>query len=266
MHLCTNYRAVRSVALRSLNRQRTNIVFSTLQSTGRVLTPREVSLQERILGRGDVLRRYGGGGNRPDPDDDGESGMTVGYARVGVRLATLLLVLCRGINGHDQDEASNEQAERTAALTNIFQRQQYMLWLDAPARTALIVLKDDAKPADIVKAWVHALTVASKTHRHRHHRHNNNSNNRDEVHYKEMLAMVQLTLPPADEFARTLRRLERAGWDWEIAALETGQRYRVRVASRIVPRDPRDKTCAPSSAPDGSSLPLLQSPSEKKEV
>lgn len=49
VHLWTNYQAVRSVQMRSLNRQRACIVTEEYQRTGRVLHAAEVARKERIL-------------------------------------------------------------------------------------------------------------------------------------------------------------------------------------------------------------------------
>ncbi|KAK6081478.1 DUF647 domain-containing protein [Seiridium cupressi] len=49
IHLWTNYQAVRSVQMRSLNRQRTCIVVAEYNRSGRVLHPAEVAKKERIL-------------------------------------------------------------------------------------------------------------------------------------------------------------------------------------------------------------------------
>ncbi|KAH8204532.1 hypothetical protein TruAng_001306 [Truncatella angustata] len=48
-HLWTNYQAVRSVEMRSLNRQRACIVIDEYKLSGRILRPAEVAKKERIL-------------------------------------------------------------------------------------------------------------------------------------------------------------------------------------------------------------------------
>lgn len=61
VHLATNYRAVRSVRMRSLNRQRATIVFREWLEHGAVLSPAEVALRESILrgGRGAMRSKSG---------------------------------------------------------------------------------------------------------------------------------------------------------------------------------------------------------------
>lgn len=48
-HLWTNYHAVRSVQMRTLNKQRATIVYTEFLRSGRVLRPDQVATRERIL-------------------------------------------------------------------------------------------------------------------------------------------------------------------------------------------------------------------------
>ncbi|GAB1318307.1 Vitamin B6 photo-protection and homoeostasis-domain-containing protein [Madurella fahalii] len=61
VHLMMNYRAVRSVKMRSLNRQRATIVFREWLDHGTVLGPEQVALRESILrkGRGNLASKTG---------------------------------------------------------------------------------------------------------------------------------------------------------------------------------------------------------------
>jgi hypothetical protein len=61
VHLTMNYRAVRSVRMRSLNRQRATIVFREWLEHGTVLTPAQVAARESILrkGRGNLASKSG---------------------------------------------------------------------------------------------------------------------------------------------------------------------------------------------------------------
>lgn len=61
LHLAMNYRAVRCVQMRSLNRQRATIVFREWLEHGTVLTPEQVSQRESILrnGRGNLASKTG---------------------------------------------------------------------------------------------------------------------------------------------------------------------------------------------------------------
>lgn len=61
VHLTMNYRAVRSVKMRTLNRQRATLVFREWLDHGTILTPLQVSRRESILfkGRGDLTSKTG---------------------------------------------------------------------------------------------------------------------------------------------------------------------------------------------------------------
>ncbi|OIW27842.1 DUF647-domain-containing protein [Coniochaeta ligniaria NRRL 30616] len=61
IHLMMNYRAVRAVKMRTLNRQRATIVFREWLDTNAVLTPLQVSQRERILrnGSGNLASKSG---------------------------------------------------------------------------------------------------------------------------------------------------------------------------------------------------------------
>ncbi|KAK5651577.1 hypothetical protein OQA88_11850 [Cercophora sp. LCS_1] len=60
VHLLMNYWAVRSVRMRSLNRQRATMVFREWLDTGKVLTPDQVALRESILWKGKGLTSKSG--------------------------------------------------------------------------------------------------------------------------------------------------------------------------------------------------------------
>ena len=79
VHLATNHAAVRSVSMRSMNRQRANIVLSHLFHDKRALTPEEVSFEERIFEWDGVLRWKGSA--------------PIAKARIGVSLRCLLTSL-----------------------------------------------------------------------------------------------------------------------------------------------------------------------------
>ncbi|KAK3348841.1 vitamin B6 photo-protection and homoeostasis-domain-containing protein [Lasiosphaeria hispida] len=61
VHLAMNYRAVRCVQMRSLNRQRATIVFREWLEHNAILTPEQVALRESILrqGRGNLASKTG---------------------------------------------------------------------------------------------------------------------------------------------------------------------------------------------------------------
>lgn len=194
-HLATNYKAVRCVALDTLNRQRTSLVFSTFRDTGRVPTPKEASIEERVLERSGVLRW---GSNK------------VGRADAGVRFATIL-------------KASSRPGKVTE-LANIFQKEQYILYPDggdiSKGMMAIqIFLKDDASSKDQVKAWNHALCLAKESRR------STGISNTDWPY-----DLLRTTLRQMDDcFEDFMAGLVEAGWDVDTASIETRTGYRLCV-------------------------------------
>ncbi|KAK8228395.1 hypothetical protein HDK77DRAFT_431121 [Phyllosticta capitalensis] len=183
IHLWTNYMAVRSVSMRSLNRQRANVVLSHLLAHDKVLTPETVAAgHERIFELRDGVLR-------------GAGREVLGWARLGVGLWEVLDVLpaspggskARGrgkkgwgwgssgvagarVLGRSAAAATGASSEKhrqvrdpsLAALLAIFEREPYVLWFDAHTRTALIVLKQDAGPVAQLQAWAQALMMAER--------------------------------------------------------------------------------------------------------
>jgi len=213
IHLATNYKAVRCVAMHTLNRQRTNIVFSTFQEIGTILTPKQTSRRERILERSGVLRWA--------------DSSVLGHAVIGVPFATLLTSLAAA-DGHRpmglvEDENSIARLEEFAS---IFRMQKYLLWPAASSRTSapkvLICLKSGATAYDQVKAWCHALMVAKELSR-RSYREKHDG-------YDEKIGLVQATTSVMNEtFADMAKRMVETGWDLDTACIETATGVRLTV-------------------------------------
>ncbi|XP_014551361.1 hypothetical protein COCVIDRAFT_60208, partial [Bipolaris victoriae FI3] len=159
IHLATNYAAVRAVSMQSLNRQRANILFSHILQYGIVLSPKEVSVRERIFERGGVLRWA---------DDE-----VLGKCRIGTSLSELLgrigrrdklsgsLAFCSGGGGDGESEVD------VYDLLSIFEAEDYVLWAtgEPAAYEAVIVLKAGCGPIDQLRAWAHALLIAERRQR-----------------------------------------------------------------------------------------------------
>lgn len=145
VHLATNYAAVKAVSMTSLNRQRANIVFSHLLDTDnpRVLSPKEVSEQERVFEGDGVLR----------------CGETVlGHCNIGVSLQALLggITLTR----HTTTRAFKDLPMKLSNILQVFADEGYVLWLhESHMRQVLIVLKKDCTALDQLKAWLHAVIL-----------------------------------------------------------------------------------------------------------
>jgi len=233
IHLAMNYAAVRAIRMRCLNRQRANIVFSNLLQSGQVLSPSEVARRERVFERDGVLRW-----------SDGE---VVGYSRIGVSLATLL----RGMRAHNEQTGSLHLCDGLALadLLDVFAGEGYMLWpagavaaaaaaaAAAPATTTtttttvdqiVIVLKEGCTAMDQLLAWAHALSLAK-----RHKRALDATGKADDDQAavaQDRLAEVRRTLSSTRAlFARHSAALREAGWELEVAALETRAGTRVKV-------------------------------------
>ena len=148
VHLTTNYLAVRAVIMTSLNRQRANIVFSNLLSSGRVLDPGEVAERERVFEADGVLRW----------SDD----RRLGWAKIGVSLGRLL----ERMGTKDGKTGSVKIANGGNDLLNeqewhCCRRDGYLLWWDKRESTAYITLGDKCEPWQQSRAWMQALMIAA---------------------------------------------------------------------------------------------------------
>ena len=208
VHLGTNWLAVRAVSMRSLNRQRANILLSTLLETGQVvLTPAEVAKREKVFESDGVLRWH--------------TGQILGYCRIGVTLQELLV--------HAEGRGSTRKSFPDMKLDLekflfIFVHRKYILWFDESARQAFIVLKKGAQPIDQLQAWMHALVVAcehgrgeykSKDQALRYPRYKA-AQSKDEPH--GLLSWAGLKADMVLYFEKSIRR---AGWDLTVAAMQT---------------------------------------------
>ncbi|KAK7532437.1 uncharacterized protein J3D65DRAFT_105909 [Phyllosticta citribraziliensis] len=162
--------AVRSVAMRSLNRQRANVVLAHLLEADKVLSPLDVAQRyERVFELRDGVLR-------------GARREVLGWGRLGVALGEVIAVLpsasssgagiagsgarVLGRSGGGEKQARHAAAAAAAPslarLLRIFEQEAYVLWFDAKTRTALIVLKQDAGPVAQVQAWAQALMMAGR--------------------------------------------------------------------------------------------------------
>jgi len=239
IHLCTNYLAVRAVTMRTINRQRANLVFSSyLESSydpssvttrirpenAKTLRPREVSSKERIFERDGVIRWNGS--------------TIIGRCVLGVALKAvfdtfpqavlksqtgsyayrIIIPTGKTIEGSDRNISIEE-------LFKLFVKENYMLWFSHYRSGSsypffLIVLNENASTKTQLKAWFHAFLCAWRLRE----RIGNTPWRVMEI-LKETLANVN------DCWDDVLKRLEEAGWDTENGALETRSGTRVRVGS-----------------------------------
>jgi hypothetical protein len=214
IHLATNYAAVTSVSMRSLNRQRANIVLSRVLHSDVVLQPTQVSRLERVFERDGALRWV-----------DGDR--IIGYCHIGVTLSTILQ---RVSTRHSLTGSLDMQAIKMSDLMQVFVDEAYVLWFSNEL-VAWIALKEDATPNDQLRAWMHALLLA---HRMRAKaadgKRGEDDDDGDDTSASDPLAELRLTLAEVRaKYDASVGRLREAGWDLDIAALETKTGTRMKV-------------------------------------
>lgn len=204
VHLATNHAAVRAVTMRSLNRQRANIVFSTLVGSEIILTPQQVSDRERIFEADGVLRW----GTR----------QKLGYCRIGVKMQDLLK------NVGSADTASGSFQHLTTDLSdllNLFHREKYLLWYDSDTSMATAVIRQGATPIDLLKAWTHALLIA------RHVKLFGAQSLKARSQASTLSTLHKTLIHTQHLFEKNTALLREAGWDLGIAAIETRSGNRI---------------------------------------
>ncbi|GES60658.1 DUF647 domain protein [Aspergillus terreus] len=213
LHLALNYAAVRAVQMTSLNRQRANIVFATLldadpalralalaphvsgpaDSRG-VLSPAQVAAREAIFERDGVLRWSSAAAAGTAP--------VLGVCRIGVSVGEFL----RWLGGAGRAGVPLDR------LQELFRAEAYLLFLRGG--NAAILLKRGCTPRAQLKAWMHALLAARVL--------GETREGRDEE-TERVVGVVDATLRFLNQTRVDgyLDALTRAGWDVELAALET---------------------------------------------
>ncbi|KAH7359993.1 vitamin B6 photo-protection and homoeostasis-domain-containing protein [Pyrenochaeta sp. MPI-SDFR-AT-0127] len=213
IHLATNYAAVKAVSMRCLNRQRANIVFSSILEHGEVLSPSAVSKRERVFERDGVLR-WG-------------SDEIVGHCRIGVPLHTLLSRFGRR---HTLTGSLDLQRIKLSELLDIFADEAYILWPASSDYEALIVLKGGCTPIDQLKAWAHALLLARKWRPGRVP--GAKQDDGDASLITARLAEMRRTLKDTQQlFTKHAGALRDKGWDLNVAVLETRAGTRAEMGS-----------------------------------
>lgn len=203
IHLETNRRAVRAVSMRTLSRQRATLVYHHLKR-GHVPTPEEISAQERIFERDGVLRRK----------DD----RIAGYCAVGASMSRLLKAVSEQ---HGTTKSARLEDDALSKVLSVYETTPYILWHDKGSRpkkqSLFIVLKKDATPRDMLKAWWHGLELACDS----------------SVEGSDLDAELKAMGGARNASEKLLRThekgLEEAGWDLSSSALETVAGSRVAI-------------------------------------
>ncbi|CAG8955628.1 hypothetical protein HYFRA_00009582 [Hymenoscyphus fraxineus] len=218
IHLFTNYLAVRAVSMRTLNRQRANLVFSSYlhavknKDVGlKLLTPEEVSHQERIFEKDGVLRSSDFRLGRND---------IRGHCSIGVPLQKILSLFNRRVL--HVEIAPSPRLSEFPALLDVYKNEGYIMMCSiiAGMRPAYyIVVKEGAENRDLLKGWLHALyhttlwTVGRK----------------EGESVIEGLERTRREVEGLLETYNVFEELERVGWDINTGALETRSGTRVRI-------------------------------------
>ncbi|KAE8138023.1 DUF647 domain protein [Aspergillus pseudotamarii] len=240
MHLSLNYAAVRSVQMTSLNRQRANIVFSTLldsdkdldiasfnqahpilkhtkatqsQNQWQLPTPAQVSKQEKIFETDGILKWI----SAPSTPHK------LGFCRIGVSLEQFLAPASTRTGS-----GSLKTSTPVADLASLFRSEDYLLFLHHNRQTwdARILLKTSSTTQTQHKAWMHALLTArvlcssAKEKRAQ----------EGSTEMKYITDMISKTLAFLNDDSRAdqyISALTQAGWDLTVAALETRSGRRV---------------------------------------
>lgn len=201
-----NYAAVRAVSMQNLNRQRANMVLSTFFDSGTVLTPDEVSNQERIFEWGGVLRWKGSA--------------RMAKAKIGGQLQEMISSLgpTHSITGAMRDADSV-----LIRLFQIFAKEEYLLWYSLSDRTVYLVLKEQISVSSQLKGWAQGLVLVHRL---------------AQVQLatsatEKVLESVESSLSEvSDCWPTCMERLKAAGWDLDIASLETASGTRIKVDTK----------------------------------
>ncbi|OOF96998.1 hypothetical protein ASPCADRAFT_128704 [Aspergillus carbonarius ITEM 5010] len=237
LHLSLNYAAVRSVQMTSLNRQRANIVFSTLlnsdsvlthlthptpteqhpQSPWKILTPAQAANQERIFETDGILRWS----PITTTTTSTPSSQSLGYCRIGISLQQFLA----SSFPVSTSTGSLQTPVPMPHLTSLFSKEHYILHLtNRKLRTwqANILLKNTSTAQSQLKAWAHALLAARVL----------SMSSSDEVDVEGTMNVLERTLDflnDDERFGRYVTALTEKGWDLSVAALETRSGRRIVV-------------------------------------
>jgi hypothetical protein len=208
-----NRAAVKAVSMHTLNRQRANIVISTMVASGKVLKPEDVSLQERIFEWDGVLRWKGG--------------PVMGAARIGVPFQRLIVQL--GQRTNVTGSISNASIE-LGRLMELYHEEDYIMWYDWVRHNGLIVLKAGATPTSQLKAWAHVLWVA-------HYLSSGEAISAESSDEATLQLLKNTLLKLSERWEDDVIAFKAAGWDLGSASLETTSSTRLSMSHELVSMD-----------------------------
>ncbi|RKF60406.1 RUS1 family protein-like protein [Erysiphe neolycopersici] len=225
IHLRTNYLAVRSICLRTFNRQRANIFFSeVIQKLNNVEpnlliekeysndslrnsiwyldlpSPSYISQKEKIFERDGVLRW--------------KNSSALGYCKLGVSLKSILD--CFGCSDVKTGSYSSLHSHQFQQLLNIYKDSGYILCYSKSQKTYLVAIKSHIKSEVEVhlKAWTQALYLAKFE----------LSTDGPDSNSTSLIQAYQRTCKFADQLVNSVissPSFAKLGWNLEISAMET---------------------------------------------
>ncbi|KAI5810448.1 vitamin B6 photo-protection and homoeostasis-domain-containing protein [Pyronema omphalodes] len=243
-HLATNYKAVRCVAMNTMNRQRTNILFTELISCPpgpiSILSPKEVAKREHVLEK-DGLLRFGSG--------------EVGFAEIGVPFSTVIKAMEEDASASGKSQSEDAKIGRIRDLVEIFEDKNHILYPVLRSSevyrlpTIYISLKTGATSRDQIKAWTHALLVACSFTNDRMSR---LSLQISKCRHGEVMKRVKESCTMFDSlFTQTIdwKLFQEKGWDLDTAHIETRSGYRISLVSKEEPEKmvPESGSTTPAS-------------------
>jgi len=211
VHLYTNYRAVRSVTMHTLNRQRVNIVasdyFSNAECDRSIMDIKRVAMVEHIFERDGILRW--GRAN-------------LGTALIGVSLPTFQKFISSSTS--NGVVSKNDLADvPTSEILKVFDKEKYCLWFSMRQRTGMILLKSGSTGIDQIKAWIHMLLLAHKLSR-------SHPVDLEKLRYTIFTTKTQLDLV----YPTFLQEMREKGWRVELSTLETTPGRRMEETRNLV--------------------------------
>ncbi|KAF7116378.1 hypothetical protein CNMCM5793_004622 [Aspergillus hiratsukae] len=252
VHLGMNYAAVRAVQMTSLNRQRANIVFSTMLEADPALdlhslglsretdhatplsrqpslstsrpppTPAAVSKQEKIFESDGILKWTSTSTSAPTKC------LVLGSCQIGISLDRFLRLSSTSTSTSTRmgPSASLKTTVPMPELSTHFAKEDYLLFLvrrgaHARAWDAGLLLKNSCSARSQLKAWTHALLAARVLYL--------SMSEEGDGQILDVIARTLDFLNRDARFEQYLQSLEDAGWDVAIAALETRSKRRIVV-------------------------------------
>ena len=168
------------------------------------MTPDEVSSQERIFEWDGILRWRG---------------KLFAKAELGVSLHTLLKTLAPA---HIMTGAIRDGNFILERLVNIYSHEEFLVWYDSSQKRVYIVLKGQASAKAQLKAWALALWGV----------HRFTKQYATGATTENLLQLFEITLRDiSNQWDEIVERIRRAGWDIDVANLETSSGSRIRFTT-----------------------------------